>query len=438
MPMPSTNDTTLIAKGRLAQPRHALNLLRKLGPGFITGVADDDPSAIATYSQAGAQFGTSMLWTTLLSYPLMAATQEISARVARVTGRGIADNMRKSCPRPLVHTIVWLILISNTINIGADLAGMGAAMTLFTGEDTYSLFPLLFGVGSVLAQVLLPYRRYAAVLKWLSISIFTYVGIVFFVRIPWNAVLHDTLIPQLQWTHGYWMMLVAVLGTTVSPYMFFWQAALELEEQRANPEERPLKRAPEQARRVFENIRLDTSLGMGVSNAVAYFIMLTTAIALHTHGVSHIETAAQAAEALRPIAGPLAFLLFTLGIVGTGLLAVPALAGSAAYALAEAMQWPASLNRKPGRARGFYFVMVGATLVGVGISLTHINPIAALVWSSIINGVISVPILATMTAMASSPKVMDQFVIPGSLRIAGWVTTAAMALCSAALLLELL
>jgi NRAMP (natural resistance-associated macrophage protein)-like metal ion transporter len=412
-------------------------MLRKLGPGFVSGVADDDPSAIATYSQAGAQFGTSMLWTALLSYPLMAATQEVSARIARVTGRGLAANMRKSCPRPLLHAIVWLILISNIINIGADLAGMGAAMTLFAGQDQYSLFPLAFGVLSLVAQILLPYRRYAAVLKWLSVSIFAYVGIIFFVQIPWTTVLRDTFIPRLQLDHEYWMMLVAVLGTTVSPYMFFWQAALEVEEQRAEPGERPLKAAPRQARRQFEAIRIDTYLGMGISNVVAFFIILTTALTVHAHGITHIETAAQAAQALKPIAGEAAFLLFALGIVGTGLLAVPALAGSAAYALAEAMQWPASLDRKPGRARGFYFVMAGATLLGIGISLLHINPIQALVVSSIINGVISVPILATMTAMASSRKVMDRFVIPRTLRMAGWITTAAMAIASGTLMFAL-
>jgi Mn2+/Fe2+ NRAMP family transporter len=310
-------------------------------------------------------------------------------------------------------------------------------MTLFAGQDRYSLFPLLFGAVSLLAQTLMPYRRYSSALKWISVSIFSYLGIVFFVQIPWASVLRDTFLPHLKWTNGYWMMLVAVLGTTVSPYMFFWQAALEVEEQRETPEDRPVKHAPRQARRQFESIRLDTYTGMAISNIVAFFIMLTTALTLHANGVTQIDNAAQAAQALEPIAGPFASLLFALGIVGTGLLAVPALAGSGAYALSEAMKWPGSLNRKPRRARGFYLVMAAATAVGVIISLLHINPIRALIVSSIINGLISVPILATMTAMASSTGVMGRFAIPRRLRIAGWGTTAVMALSAVALVIEM-
>lgn len=407
--------------------------LSRLGPGFISGVADDDPSAIATYSQAGAQFGTGMLWTALLSYPLMAASQEISARVARVTGRGIAANLLKHYSRTPVLCLVLLIFVSNTINIGADLAGMGAAMGLFLGRDAYGVFALVLGLFCLLAQIFLPYRRYAWLLKWMSVSIFSYVGIVFFVHVPWTAVLRDTLVPHLPRSRDEWMMLVAVLGTTVSPYMFFWQAALELEEQRATPGERPLRAAPEQAPQQLGALRLDTFVGMGISNLVAFFIMLTTALTLHAHGVTHIETAAQAAQALRPVAGPLAFALFALGVVGTGLLAVPALAGSAAYALSEVMHWPAGLDRSPWRARGFYLVICAAIAIGIGISLAGIDPIRALIVSSMINGLISVPILAAMTAMASSRRIMGELPIPPALRWAGWITTSAMVVCAIAL-----
>jgi NRAMP (natural resistance-associated macrophage protein)-like metal ion transporter len=410
-----------------------VNFLKKLGPGFITGVSDDDPSGIATYSQAGAQFGTAMLWTALLTFPLMAAIQEISARIGRVTGHGMAGNIRRHYPLWLLYFIVALIFVANTINIGADISAMAAALELLVGRDRFHLFPLLFGAISLLGEIFLSYRTYSTALKWISLSVFAYVGIVFFVQIPWGQVLHDMVLPKITLTNGYMMTLVAVLGTTISPYLFFWQSSLEVEEQRATPGEEPVKKAPRQARGQFERIRTDTYAGMAVSNLVMYFIILSTAVTLHAHHITNIQTTAQAAEALRPIAGPYAFVLFAMGIVGTGLLAVPVLAGSIGYAVGEALRWPTGLDRKPYEAKGFYCIIGISTAIGTTLNFFHIDPIRALFWSAVINGIIAVPILFVLMRMASNVHVMGKFTIPRKLAIAGWVTAIAMSLAALAL-----
>ncbi len=400
-------------------------LLQTLGPGLVTGASDDDPSGIATYSQVGAQFGYGLLWTMLFSYPLMAGIQEISAQIGRVTGRGIAGNLRKHYAAPLMYGMVLLVLVANVINIGADIGAMGAAMRLLIGGPAL-LYAALFAVGSVLLETFLPYDRYARLLKWLCLALFAYVGIVFVVHVPWGRALRATVIPSFSWKTEYVTSIVAVLGTTISPYLFFWQAEEEVEIEKANPADKPLRHAPKDGASQLHRIRVDTYTGMGFSNLVAYFIILTAAAALWTTGHRDIETSTQAAAALEPVAGRFAGLLFTLGIVGTGLLALPVLAGSAAYAVGEALRWPVGLNRAPLRARGFYGVIAIATLIGLGLNFVHLDPIKALFWSAVINGVVAGPIMILMMLMASNPKIMGQFTLNVRQKTLGWLATAAM------------
>ncbi|MFC3832922.1 MULTISPECIES: NRAMP family divalent metal transporter [Deinococcus] len=409
---------------------------RLLGPGVITGASDDDPSGIATYSQVGAQFGFGLLWTMPFSYPLMAVTQEISARVGRVTGHGLAGNLRRHFAPGWLYLLSGLLLVANTINLGADLGAMGAAMKLVIGGHGH-LYTLLFGVGCVLAQVFVPYHAYVRVLKWLSASLLAYVAVVLAVRVPWGAVLRATVLPHLTLSGPYLQGLIAVLGTTISPYLFFWQASQEVEDLHATPGEERLTRAPEQAPQQFRRIRVDTFAGMGFSNLVAFFIILTAAVTLHAGGVTTIQTAAQAAEALRPLAGNFAFVLFSLGIIGTGLLAVPVLAGSAAYAVGEALRWPVGLERRPLAARGFYGILTAATLVGVALNFSPVDPVRALYWSAIVNGVTAGPVMIALMLMASRHEVMGQFTLPRVLRVVGWLATALMLAASAAMLLTL-
>jgi Mn2+/Fe2+ NRAMP family transporter len=404
-----------------------------LGPGLITGASDDDPSGIATYSQVGAQFGLGLLWTMPFSYPLMAVTQEISARVGRVTGHGLAGNLRRHAHPFWLYLLASLLLLANTINLGADLGAMGAALKLVVGGHGH-LYTLLFGVACVLAQIFVPYRAYVRVLKWLSTSLLAYVAVVLVVRVPWSAVLKATLVPQIHLNASFLQGLIAVLGTTISPYLFFWQASQEVEDLNAAPGEDRLLRVPEQAPRQFRRIRVDTYAGMGFSNLVAFFIILTAAVTLHASGVTGIQTAAQAAQALRPLAGNFAFVLFSLGILGTGLLAVPVLAGSAAYAVGEALRWPVGLERRPLEARGFYAILAAATLIGVALNFSPVDPVRALFWAAIINGVTAGPVMVALMLMASRAQIMRQFTIPRSLKVVGWLATALMILASVALL----
>lgn len=400
---------------------------RQLGPGLVTGAADDDPSGIATYSQAGAQYGFGMLWTMVLTYPLMCAVQLVSARIARVTGCGLAANMGQVMPRQLVFGLVLMLFVANTINIGANLAAMGAAAELVVGWGGH-LFTVLFAAVSLGLQLFVRYERYARYLKWLTLALLGYVAVVFVVEIDWPAALQALVLPRFAPTPDAMFMVVAIFGTTISPYLFFWQSSQEVEEIEADPAAKPLLEAPRQARRELRRIRVDTFVGMAVSNIVALAIMLSTAATLHLHGDTNIETAAEAAAALRPVAGPLAFALFALGIIGTGLLAVPILAGSAAYAFGESRGWKCGLENKPWEAAGFYSVIGAATLLGVAIDFSPLDPIRALVWSAVINGVVAVPIIAAMMWVVSRRDQMGRFRAHGALRLLGWTATGVMAL----------
>jgi NRAMP (natural resistance-associated macrophage protein)-like metal ion transporter len=406
--------------------------LSKLGPGLITGAADDDPSGIATYSQAGAQFGFSLLWMPLLTYPLMVGIQEISARIGRISGRGLASNIRRRYPPWLLYTMVGMLLFANTINIAADMAAMGDALHLIAGGKP-QLFALGFGVLSMLLQVFIPYTRYVSILKWLTLALLAYFATALAVKVPWLQVVKSTFTPHIQWNSGYLTTMVALFGTTISPYLFFWQASQEVEELRADPQAEPLKKAPRQIRRQLRRIKLDTAIGMGFSNLVAWFIILTTAVTLHAHGIVDIQSSAQAASALRPIAGDLAFALFSLGIIGTGLLAIPVLAGSAAYAMAGAFNWRNSLELEPSAARKFYGIIVAATLGGALIGFLPLDPIKALYWSAVVNGVIAVPVMTVMMLLTTHKGVMGNVKMTRRVRLLGWACTLVMATAAVAM-----
>ena len=433
--MASKRTATVSAASEKANQPKSDSLIRKalriLGPGLVTGAADDDPSGIATYSSVGAQYGYSMLWTMFFIYPFMAGIQEISARLGRITGRGIAGNLRRFYPRWALYSVVGLLLLANIINLGADIGAMGAAVNLLIGGPSL-LYCVVFAVVSVLLQVFIPYKTYSSVLKWLTLSLFAYVGTVFVTQVSWSEALRGTFLPALLFNRESMAALIAILGTTISPYLFFWQSGEEAEQMlAAAPRERPLKEGSRQAsEKPMQRIAIDTYLGMAFSNLIAYFIILTVAVTLHAHGKNHIDTAAQAAEALRPIAGPFASLLFSLGIVGTGLLALPVLGGSAAYAVGEALRWPVGLERKLKEAKAFYGVLAVATLIGLTINFTKLDPIKALVWSAIINGVTAAPVMCFMMLMASNPKVIGKLHLPVYLRAVGWAAAAIMALAA--------
>jgi len=400
-------------------------IFKQLGPGLVTGASDDDPSGIGTYSQVGARFGYGMLWTMLLSYPLMAAIQEISARIGRVTGGGLAANLRRYYPKWILYSVLTLMSLANIFNLGADLGAMAAAASLLLPGDS-RIYIVVFGVVSVLAELFIPYSEYAKYLKWLTLSLFAYVGTAFFVHVSWFEIAYAVVVPKFEVTREYLTALIAVLGTTISPYLFFWQASQEVEEVACNPGEEALKQAPRQARSQLGRIRLDTYVGMALSNVVAFFIILTTAATLHAHGIHEISSSAQAALALKPLAGRYAFLLFVCGIVGTGLLAVPVLAGSAAYGIGEARRWRVGLERKPQEAVRFYGAIVAATLVGGALNFYGIDPIKALFWAAVLNGMVAAPLMVVIMIMASSKKVMGKFVIPRYLRLMGWIATGVM------------
>lgn len=419
----------------LAAPRKKSrkNFWRVLGPGLVTGASDDDPSGIGTYSQIGAQFGFDMLWTSLFSLPLMVSVQTICARIGRVTGRGIAGNLRRYYPSTVLFPIVGLLLIANTINIAADLGAMGAALQLLVGGPT-AVYTVFFALVSLALQVFVPYHRYVRVLKWLSVALFAYVAAAFSLKIPWRDVVISALVPALSFKSEYITGVVAIFGTTISPYLFFWQASQEVEDEQAAADEEPLIRAPTQAPEQFARIRLDTYIGMTISNLVAFFIILTSAVTLHSHGITNITTAAQAALALRPIAGKFAFMVFSAGIIGTGLLAVPVLAGSAAYGVAEAMRWKFGMERKPSQAVEFYGIIIVAVLIGLAMNFVGIDPIQALFWTAVINGVVAVPLLVVIMLMSSQERVMGPFVIPTRLKVVGWLTAGFMTACVIAML----
>lgn len=399
--------------------------LKKLGPGLVTGAADDDPSGIATYSQAGAQYGFGLLWTIVLTYPLMAGIQMVCARIGLVTGRGLANNMQRCYPALLTLPLILLLLVANIINIAADLAAMSDAVKLVIGGPRH-LYSILIGFTCILLQVFIPYHRYLPILKWLTISLFAYVGTVFASHVDWSRVIVETLLPNIQLDSSYVLLVVGIFGTTISPYLFFWQAAEEVEDIADIPERECLINQPAAAPKQIKRVIFDTVFGMGFSNLIAFFIMLTTAATLFTAGVHHIQTSAEAAAALRPIAGDFAFMLFALGIIGTGLLAIPVLAGSAAYAVAELMNKPASLKLTIWSAKHFYGVIVVATIIGVGLDFSGIDPIKALIWSAVINGIVAVPLMIAVMHMSSMQEVMGNFTIRGKTRVLGWLATGLM------------
>ncbi len=400
--------------------------LSKLGPGLITGAADDDPSGIATYSQGGAQYGFGTLWTLLLTYPLMVGIQVISARIGCVTGRGLAANLAKTNSHGVTLSLVTLLLVANTINIGADLAAMADAIRLVFGGPRH-VYAVVLGMICLLLQVFIPYQRYVGILKWLTLTLFAYVGTVFASHIPWGEVLHGTLVPKLETSQDYLLIIVAIFGTTISPYLFFWQAAQEVEELHVQRDGNSLLSSPGDAHQHLRRINIDTMLGMAFSNIIAFFIILTTAVTLYTNGLHDIQTSAQAAEALRPIGGEFTFLLFAAGIIGTGMLAVPVLAGSAAYAVGETFRWSSSLGLELKAAKGFYAIIALSTIVGVLLDFSPIDPVKALLWSAVINGVISVPLMIAMMRIATQQKIMGKFVIGPRLRWLGWLATGVMA-----------
>ncbi len=399
-------------------------LLKVLGPGLVTGAADDDPSGIGTYSQVGAQFGYSLSWTMLFSFPLMVSIQEICARIGATTGAGIAQNLRQHYPRPLLQLVVLLLIAANVINLGADLGAMGAALALLIPGNAI-LFTVGFGLISILLEVLMSYERYARILKWTTLSLFSYTAVVFVADVPLIEAVRGLVVPEFTLSREHLMALVAVLGTTISPYLFFWQAGQEVEEQQRR-HTKPLYIAPKRAGLEFARIRVDTLIGMAFSQITAIFIIIATAATLHYHGVTDITTAEQAASALRPIAGDLAFALFALGIIGTGMLAVPVLAGSVAYAVSESYGWTNGLSRKPLEAKAFYATITVAILAGVGMNFLALDPMKALYWSAVINGLLAPPLMVVTMLVARNPKAMGDLVISRKLTIGGWISTIVM------------
>jgi NRAMP (natural resistance-associated macrophage protein)-like metal ion transporter len=424
----------MAAKGKTSLRRlnqRIVNSLEELGPGLVTGAADDDPSGIATYSQAGAQFGYGLMWTMLLCYPLMSAVQLVSAHIGRVTGAGLANNLVGTFPKRLVGALIGILLIANIINIGADLSAMGEAATLVVGGSEHA-YVLAFALVCTLLQLFLSYRRYARVLKWLTLSLFAYVAVLLVVRTDWSAALVGLVLPT-DLGRDALLTIVALFGTTISPYLFFWQSAQEAEEI-ATSKHRPVKQEPRSAPGQFRRMRFDTLTGMAFSNLISLAIIMAAAATLHRQGITQIGSATEAAEALRPVAGQFAFAFFAMGIIGTGLLAVPVLAGSAAFAVAEVFGWKEGLEYQPRQAAGFYSIIVLATLVGALIDWSPIDPMRALFWSAVLNGLAAVPLMIAMMVVVSRHKVMGRFTASPSLLAFGWAATAVMTLASGAML----
>ena len=407
-----------------ANPSRLRRFFNQLGPGLVTGAADDDPSGIGTHSQVGAQFGYGLAWTFVLSFPLLAVIQQVAAEIGRVSGGGIARNLRRHYPRPLLIGVVLLLLTANIINLGADLSAMGAALTLLTGGNG-ALYTLLFGLFCVVVEVFLNYARYSAVLKWTTLSLLSYFAVVMVAGVPWGRALTALVVPEIQWNAAYATAFVAILGTTISPYLFFWQAGQEIEEQHRH-HAKPLCITPSEAGPELRRIRTDTLVGMSFSTLVSLAIVFATAATLNANGITDITTSSQAAEALKPIAGPFAFALFAVGIIGTGLLAVPVLAGSAAYAVTEMVGVAGSLDAKPMRARLFYATIAVTTLLGAALNYTGIDPARALYWAAVVNGVLAAPLMAVMMLLVRNPRVMGRLTLSNGATVLGWAATAVM------------
>jgi NRAMP (natural resistance-associated macrophage protein)-like metal ion transporter len=407
--------------------------LARVGPGLITGIADDDPSGIATYSQAGAQYGLGLLWTMPLALPLMAAIQSICARIGRVTGKGLAANIKEAFPPAVLRGVVVLLLIANVLNIGSDVAALGEVAELVTGLNRH-LMTLGFVAVTLSLQLFVPYHRYVRFLKWLTLSLLAYAAVLFTVHVPWGEALARSVWPKFALNATSATVITGVFGTTISPYLFFWQASEEVEDMQIR-HGGPLDSCTPEAASEMRRIRWDTWSGMAYSDISAWFIILATAVTLHSAGVTDINTAAQAASALKPLAGSFAFLLFALGILGVGLIGVPVLAGSGAYALCEAMGWKWGLERRTRDARAFYAVIALSVLIGMLIQYSPISPMKALFWSAVINGVVAVPLMVVIVVLVSKKSVMGQFTASRSLRTLGWAATAVMALAATAMLL---
>jgi len=408
--------------------------LARVGPGLITGVADDDPSGIATYSQAGAQFGLNMLWTMPLAFPLMAAIQSMCARIGRVTGKGLAANIKITFPPIVLYSVVALLLIANTLNIAADVAAMGEVAELITGVNRHWM-TAFFVFGTVLLQVFIPYHRYVNFLKWLTISLLAYAAVLFTVHVPWGEVMKQTLQPTFIFNADSAAVIVGVFGTTISPYLFFWQASEEVEDMHIKKEALPLLNNKRVAGKELRRIRWDTWSGMFYSNITAYFIILATAVTLNVSGITDINKAAQAASALRPLAGDFAFLLFAMGILGVGFIGVPVLAGAGAYALSEVLNWNTGLERKVADAQGFYSIIAVSVFLGLAIQYTPISPMKALFWSAVINGIIAVPLMVVVILLVSKKSVMGKFTASRPIIILGWVAVAVMGFAAIGMLI---
>lgn len=408
--------------------------LARVGPGLITGVADDDPSGIATYSQAGAQFGLNMLWTMPLAFPLMSAVQSMCANIGRVTGKGLAANIKCAFSPGILRAVVLLLLVANTLNIAADVAAIGEVGQLVTGVNRHFM-TLLFVVGTLLLQILIPYHRYVKYLKWLTLSLLAYAAVLFTVHVPWGQVALRTVWPKFTPDSTAAAVIVGVFGTTISPYLFFWQASEEVEDMQETPVDQPLVNDSRKAKKELRRIRWDTWTGMFYSNLSAFFIILATALTLHVAGITNVETAAQAASALRPLAGNFAYILFAVGILGVGLIGVPVLAGSAGYALCEAMGWKWGLERKATDARGFYGVITVSVLAGLVIQYSPVSPMKALFWSAIINGVVAVPLMVVIILLVSKKTVMGEYTASRPIVILAWIATIVMGLAAVRMLI---
>jgi Mn2+/Fe2+ NRAMP family transporter len=434
-------------------------LSSELKNGLITGAADDDPSGIATYSQSGAQFGHGLLWTLIFTTPLMVAIQLVGAKIGWVTGRGLAHAMCNILPKKLALFLIGLMVVANTLNIAADIAAMGEALQLIVGGREHG-HALVFGVLCAVLPVWLNYESMVRVLKWLTLSLFAYVAVLLMLNVDWQQTFQLALSPHISANKNYWMMVVAVLGTTISPYLFFWQASQEAELRQVlkkredfkqsvvDVSDKPMTTDDVTIKQTVDayhqfmkthvaRIKLDTNVGMLFSNLIAFSIMLATALTLHQHGIIDITSSKQAAEALRPIAGEFTFYLFSLGVIGTGMLAVPVLAGSAAYALAEVFSWKSGLNLKINEAKGFYGVLICATLVGTLLDFSALDPIKALVWSAVVNGVVAVPIMAVMMYLARHRQLLGDYIIGRSHALLGWLATAVMFLAVGAMLFDM-
>lgn len=408
--------------------------LARVGPGLITGVADDDPSGIATYSQAGAQFGLNMLWTMPLAYPLMAAVQSMCGLIGRVTGKGLAANIKSAFPPAVLRIVVLLLLIANTLNIAADVAAMGEVGELVTGFDRH-VMTLVFVLGTVGLQIIVPYHRYVDFLKWLTLSLLAYAAVLFTVHVPWGQVALRTIWPKFELNSASAAVIVGVFGTTISPYLFFWQTSEEVEDMQRAKGKSLVRGTANVAHKEIRRINWDTWSGMFYSNISAYFVILATAVTLHVSGITDINTAAEAATALKPLAGNFAFMLFTIGLLGVGLIGVPVLAGSAAYAAAETMGWNEGLERNAKDARGFYGVIAVSVLLGLALQYSPISPMKALFWSAVINGVVAVPLMVVIILLVSKKTVMGAYTARRPIVALGWIATAIMGAAAACMFL---